>query len=251
MRVRPGIDVVGSGWLGLSITHRDDCHVYLLSDGGDAVLIDAGCGAATDAIVNRIAAAGVEPSAVSRILVTHAHADHSAGARELAQRLDAQVWAAPFTADVLRRGDEDAADLPSARATGLYPPPIALLPTPTGELADGEEISVGAITLRAVATPGHATGHLCFLAQYGGAQYGGQRVLFSGDLVFARGRVAVLQTPGTDRTALAASLRRAADLRPDALLAGHGCFVLDHAGDHLAAAIAALDRRELPPPLVP
>lgn len=246
MRVLPGVAVVGSGWLGLSVTHRDDCHVYLVSDGKEALLVDSGCGAGTEAIIERIRAVGVDPEAVSRILVTHAHADHAAGAAALAARLDAEIWADPVTAEILRRGDEEAAGMPAARAAGLYPPPVALTPTPARDLIDGAELSVGAIRLHAIATPGHARGHLCFLAEHHG-----RTVLFSGDLVFARGRVAVLDTLDTDLAALASSLRRVSALRPDAVLPGHGSFVLDGAHEHLAVACAAFDRHELPPALVP
>jgi glyoxylase-like metal-dependent hydrolase (beta-lactamase superfamily II) len=246
MRLLPGVHLVGSGWLGFGLSDRDDSHVFLVHDGDDAVLVDAGCGLASERIAQHIDDAGVPGGTVSRILLTHAHPDHAAGASSLAELLGAQVLAAPVTADILRRGDEDAAGLTVARAAGLYPPPVRLQAGEVHEIDDGDIVRVGGIELRIIATPGHAAGHLCFAAQLGG-----RTVLFSGDLVFSRGRVAVLGTPDTDLRQLAASLRRVAALRPDVLLPGHGTPVLDDAFAHLDAAVAALDRQQLPPPLLP
>jgi hydroxyacylglutathione hydrolase len=246
MKLLPGVHLVGSGWLGFGLSDRHDCHVYLVSDGDDAVLIDAGAGVDTDAIIRRIEQAGVPPTSVSRILVTHAHPDHSAGALELARRLDAQVLAAPVTADILRRGDEDAAGLTVGRTVALYPESVRLLPTRTGTVDGGDTVPVGSVTIRVIATPGHSAGHLCFAMDADG-----RSVLFSGDLVFSRGRVAVLGTPDTNLAELAASLRVVASLRPEVLLPGHGALVLDKAYEHLAPAVAAFAVQQLPPPLLP
>jgi hydroxyacylglutathione hydrolase len=246
MKLFEGVHLVGSGWLGFALTDRSDCHVFLVSDGNDAVLVDAGCGGATDAIVQRIADAGIAPRTVSRILLTHAHPDHSAGARPLAERLDAEVLAAPITADILRRGDEDAAGLTAARSTGLYPPSVRLYPTEVRDIDDGDALMVGRATIRVVATPGHADGHLCYVVDLDG-----RTVLFSGDLVFSRGRIALLGTPDCNLAALGASLRRVAAIRPDALLPGHETLVLHNAQEHLEVAVSALDHQELPPPLLP
>lgn len=246
MRLLPAVEVVGGGWLGLGLSDRDDSHVYLIHDGADAVLVDAGCGAASERIVQRIEQSGVPVGSVSRILLTHAHPDHAAGAASLAERLGADVLAAPVTADILRRADENAAGLTAARAAGLYPAPVTLRPTAVGHLADGDAVRVGRLELRVIATPGHANGHLCFTVELDS-----RTALFSGDLVFSRGRVAVLGTPDTNLAELAASLRRVAALRPDMLLPGHGTPVLAGAHEHLDAAVAALDRQQLPPPLLP
>lgn len=246
MRVAPGIDLVGSGWLGFGLSHSHDCHVYLLHSEDEAVLVDAGCGLDPAAIVANIAAAGVAPASVSRVLVTHAHPDHAAGAHELADRLGAQVLGSTAVADILARGDEDAAGLTRSRAAGLYPAEVALRPTPTSELRDGDVVRVGRFEITAVTTPGHAAGHLCFLAS--GL---GQRVLLSGDLVFTRGRVALQGTPDCDLQQHWQSLRRVQGLTVDVLLPGHETLGLRDGQVHLDAAVAALERQEIPPPLLP
>ncbi|HQZ32920.1 MAG TPA: MBL fold metallo-hydrolase [Ilumatobacteraceae bacterium] len=245
MQIIKGIHLVASGWLGCSLTDPHDCHVYLLAGSGGAVLIDAGCGLDSDAIVDNIARAGVDPTRVTHILLTHAHADHAAGAAALSSRLGAQVWASAETAAILRDADENAAGLVAARAVGVYPASVHLVPTTIAKELGVEAIDVAGFRIDCIPTPGHAAGHLCF-----SVRTAGRNVLFAGDLVFSRGRVAVLDTPDTDLGQLHTSLRAALATMPDLLLAGHGSMVLDHAGEHIATALEAFERGDIPAALV-
>lgn len=121
------------------------------------------------------------------VLLTHDHADHAEGVPGLLARAgDAPVHAARG-ADVL--------------------------------LADGEALG----PFRVVATPGHSTDHLAFVA---GA------ALFSGDSVLGRGSVFVWPSPGALRGYLAA-LARLEALDLGALHPGHGP-VGGPAGERLA-----------------
>ncbi|MBI1378237.1 MAG: MBL fold metallo-hydrolase [Frankiales bacterium] len=245
MRLLPEVHLVGSGALGFGMTDPHDSHVYLVADGGDAVLVDAGCGLQTAAIAARVAAAGVAPGTVSRILLTHAHADHAAGALGLAEALGARVCASEAVAAVLADGDEVASGLRDARAAGTYPPEVRLSPTPVEVLADGDELAVGSLVITVLETPGHADGHLVYLLHGPGG-----RAAFTGDLVFSRGRVAVLSTPDSRPVQIGESIRRLSRHDPDTLLPGHGSVVLSGAAEHLRTAVAAFDAGGLPPPLV-
>ena len=240
VRVLPGVRIVASGWLGLSLTAPTDCTAYLLDGGGDAVLIDSGCGLADEQVL-----ALVGDTAVSRILLTHAHADHAGGAAGLGSSLAAEVLADPATARIVAGADEDAAGLTDARAAGVYPDDVRLVPVPVRPLSE-EAFPVGALDVTAIPTPGHAASHTCFVTTVAG-----RRVAFTGDLVFSRGRVAVLDTPDTDVNALHASLRRLADAEPDVLLPGHGEPVLADAGAHLRAALDAFSAGHRPAGLLP
>jgi len=126
------------------------------------------------------------------VLLTHRHADHAAAAAALARRTGAAILS--------------CRELPDAG--------------PVGELADGDVVRVGRFRLEAIATPGHASDHLCFLLE---ATPEVPRTLFTGDHVLGGTSVAVIPPDG-DMGAYLQSLRRLATLAPPpALLApGHG-----------------------------
>lgn len=68
----------------------------LIRAGDTTVLVDCGFSAAE--AQRRLAQLGTEPEAIAAILVTHEHADHSAGVARLARRHGLPVWATPGTA---------------------------------------------------------------------------------------------------------------------------------------------------------
>jgi hydroxyacylglutathione hydrolase len=245
LQLAEGVHLVGSGRLGFSTSHPLDCHTYLVSSNSDAVLIDAGCGLGQERILAAIDASGVTRNRISKILLTHAHADHAGGAVGLALELSAQIVASAEVAAILRGPDESALGLDVARRAGTYPPDFTVSPTRVDESIGSGRVTTGALALEAVETPGHAQGHLAYLLEIGR-----RRLLFSGDVVFARGRVVVLATPDSDVRMLATSMTRVAALRPDVLLPGHGEVVLSDAGDHIDAAVTCFRRGQLPPSLL-
>ncbi len=244
MRLSEQVYLVGSGWLGNSLSDRHDCHVYLVDGGSASFLVDAGCGLAAEAIAENISRTGA--AAVTHILVTHGHADHSAGAGVLAGLLGAQVCASPEVAAMLGTADEDATGLALAREAGVYPPDLRLAPIDIDRLLGAETLTIGTVSVRCLPTPGHASGHLCYVAEVDGG-----RAAFTGDLVFARGRVAVLGTADTDLVALRESISAVAATRPTALYPGHGSVAVTDAASHLAVATEAFRLGQLPPALLP
>jgi hydroxyacylglutathione hydrolase len=243
IELMPGVHLVGSGRLGLCLSDDHDCNIYLVAGGNDAVLIDAGCGLGTGLVLDAIESAGVPR--VSRILLTHAHPDHGAGAAGLAAALGAEVWASAPVASILESGDEVASGLRTALRAGTYPREVRLSPTPIARILDAGTVKVGDREIDVLATPGHAAGHLCFRLTSGGAT-----AIFTGDLVFSRGRTAVLATPDTDLHLLASSVRAVAACSPDILFPGHCEPVLRGAVRHVETAAAAFDLAALPESLI-
>jgi hydroxyacylglutathione hydrolase len=108
---------------------------------------------------------------ITAILETHVHADFVSGARELAVATGAAIFAS-------KSGDQSY---------------------PTHFLDDGDAVSVGALRLRALATPGHTPEHLAFLL-IDPATGPEPIALFSGDALFVGevGRPDLLGAAQTD-----------------------------------------------------
>jgi glyoxylase-like metal-dependent hydrolase (beta-lactamase superfamily II) len=242
MRLTERVHLVASGRLGFSLTDDYDCHVYALDGGAEVGLIDAGGGRSTEALIANLRADGLDPARVRHLLLTHAHGDHAAGAAGLREllpglRVNASREAAPW----LREGDERAISLDVARRAGMYPPDFRLRPCPVdAELDDGAELRVGDLTVRAIATPGHARGHLSYLVE-------GR--LFAGDALFYGGRVALQDTWDCSVQESNRSIERLASLDWDALLPGHLTPSLREGKRHAELAMAAIRKLGVPPPL--
>ncbi|GAA4690767.1 MBL fold metallo-hydrolase [Phytohabitans rumicis] len=238
MRLTEHVSLVGSGAAGFDLTDPLDCHVYLVRGERAAALIDAGAGRDPDAILRNAAAVP------AYLLLTHGHADHAGGAAELARRLPGlRVLAGPPADAWIAAGDERMISLDRARAGGTYPAGYTFPACPSVRpIADGTSIDLGGVTLRAIATPGHADGHTCYLLETAG-----HRALFTGDSVFTGGRVSLQNLHDCRIPEYAASLERLALLDVDALFPGHHEVSLARAHRHLAAARDVLARGLFPP----
>ena len=245
MQLTERLYLVASGADGFGLTHRSDCHVYLLDGGSELALIDAGAGVDTAAVMRRLAALPVERDRIRRLFVTHAHADHAGGAAALRDELGLAVSCSPEVAAILRAGDERAASVDVGRAQGTYAPDYVYRATPVDEeLADGQVVAVGEARVRVVATPGHATGHLCFLLEDAG-----RTDLFTGDTLLFGGRIVLQSTWDCVLDAHIESLRRLGEHAFEGFFPGHRTLSVSDGQRHLERAIEALDCGALPPTL--
>jgi len=236
MKVTDRIHVVGSGKNGFSLTDSYDCHVYLLNGGDEYALIDAGSGRDVEGIVAAIERDGLDPGRTRQMLLTHAHADHAAGAAGLQERLGLRVLASPPVAAGVRAADERVASLDVARQAGAYPPDFMLRRCPVdGELADGVTVQVGDLTVEVVATPGHAAGHLSFVLRHDG-----QSSVFCGDAFFFGGRILLQNTWDCSVQESIASVERLASLNVDGLFPGHFTFAVQHGRRQFEPALASI-----------
>jgi glyoxylase-like metal-dependent hydrolase (beta-lactamase superfamily II) len=100
---------------------------------------------------------------VVAIMCTHTHRDHSPAARPLAKRTGAPiVGCAPLAFDTGGPRADEGFD-PDYEADRV--------------LADGEAMTGPGWTLRALATPGHVSNHLCFALEESGALFTGDHVM--------------------------------------------------------------------------
>jgi glyoxylase-like metal-dependent hydrolase (beta-lactamase superfamily II) len=243
MKIADRIHLVGSGQLGFSLTDDYDCHVYLIDGGSEYALIDAGGGRDPDGILRHIIADGLDVSRVRKLLLTHAHADHAAGAAGLRERLGLQVLASPTAARYIRDGDERAISLGEARRAGVYPEDFVFRACPIDvELNEGDRVPVGDLSLEVLDTPGHATGHIAFILRQGALTS-----VFCGDSLFYGGRILLQATWDCSVTDSIRSVERLATLPIDGLYPGHLMFAVRHGKrqvDRAMQSIASL----IPPP---
>ncbi len=180
------------------------CNVYLVRDGEDALLVDAGLGVdpdlreLLDAVVAVLGKWGQAQNNLRTILLTHTHTDHAGGAIPLARATGARVL-------LPRLGLAQASD-PGWQVHHILPGEVArevaLAPgfdvaahfrqetmpeffVPESDVAwqlmdDGDEVAVGRFRLKAFHMPGHDVGHLAWIDLDCG-------VAFTGDLLIARG----------------------------------------------------------------
>ncbi|MFJ9560436.1 MBL fold metallo-hydrolase [Streptomyces fuscichromogenes] len=234
MRLTEQVTLVASGAAGFDLTDPLDCHAYLVRGTRHTALIDAGAGRTPLVLAEQ----------PDLLLLTHGHADHAGGAAALAARRPGlRVLAGAEAVPWIATGDERGLSVDRGRAAGVYPADYAFLPCPDVEaVADGEEFDLGGgVVLRAIATPGHADGHVCYLLRTPG-----HRALFSGDCVFTGGRISLQNLHDCRVPAYAASLTALAALDVDALFPGHHEVSLARAGRHLAAARDTVARGLLP-----
>ena len=197
---------------------RDTCNVYVLHSGADAVLIDFGSGA----VLDHLADLGVER--VTDVLVTHHHRDQVQGlARAAAAGI--AVWVPPVERELIadvdrvwtsRQIDNDY-ELRQDRFSLLEAVEVA------GEVAEYRSRRYGEHDVYTLPTPGHTVGSVSYLVDVGR-----QRVAFTGDLVYDRGKVWSLAATQWSYTGVegqvATSLSCAvlAGRAPDVLLPSHG-----------------------------
>ena len=91
---------------------------------------------------------------VDKILITHAHFDHAGGAHALAQKLGVDIEGPHID-------DQPLIERLSAQAEGWGFAPVDSF-TPSRWLQQGDEVSVGKLTLQVLHCPGHTPGHIVF-----------------------------------------------------------------------------------------
>jgi hydroxyacylglutathione hydrolase len=176
---------------------------------------------------NILVDAGVMPMAVApykeqieTIVLTHCHFDHIARLKEIAHMCKAKVAIHKTDARGLVDDIHSLAMHFGARSPGVVP---------DINLADGDRIG-DFIVLN---TPGHTPGCICLYSEK-------DRLLFSGDTVFADGYFGRYDFPGGSRAELARSLDRLSALDVEGLFAGHGEPTEENGSRSIAAAVGLM-----------
>lgn len=179
----------------------------------------------------------LEGEAVSHVVVTHSHLDHSPLAARLARQTGAEVWA--FGHALAGRSDVMRALVAGGYNGGGEGVDLAF--APDRPVADGDVIATPAGDLRVLHTPGHMGNHICL--RWGDA-------VFSGDLVMGWA-TSLVSPPDGDISDFLASCAKVRAEGAAVLYPGHGPPVTDpaaridwliaHRMERRAQVLAALD----------
>lgn len=238
MQIHERIHIVGSGNSGFGISHELDCTVYLIDGNEEYVLIDAGAGVEPETILHNIKAAGIHPTQISKIFLTHGHGDHSGGVFALSRFCQAEVYALEETAAYVSEGSLDAIALKEAIRAGVYGKDYTYHACPVKPLREEIPVQAGDIWITAHRMEGHCSGHACYEMVYNE-----KKILFSGDSVFNYGKIALQSIWDCDLQKYIESCRKMDEMHPDILLPAHGAFLMSQGYRYIEKAMKKI--REL------
>ena len=121
---------------------------YLIVTPQGHILIDTGMTGMHDGIVSSVEQLGYKVTDIRILLASHAHFDHIEGHALMQRRTGAQVMAMTGDAEALESGHDTSA----LGAIGWEPVEVSR------RLHDGDTVTLGGTTLRAIHAPGHTQG---------------------------------------------------------------------------------------------
>jgi glyoxylase-like metal-dependent hydrolase (beta-lactamase superfamily II) len=163
---------------------QQNCTLLWCEDSGRGVVVDPG--GDLDRIRQAIDELKVK---VEKILLTHGHVDHAAGANELRERLGVPIEG-PHRADQFL--------LEHLLDTGIQYGMMARNVVPDRWLADGDTVTVGDMSLDILHCPGHSPGSVVYVNR-------AARFALVGDVLF-RGSIGRTDLPGGDHQQLLDSI---------------------------------------------
>ncbi len=178
-------------------------NVYVVGcrETGQGAIVDAGGN--PDGLLGLAEEHGLE---IDKILQTHAHIDHVAAIPEIKESTGAPIFLHPHDLQLWQAAPQQGQ---------MFGIPVEPLPAADEELYDGQIIELGMLRAEVMLLPGHSPGSVAFY-------FADQSVVLSGDVLFA-GSIGRVDLPGSDRSAMKASLERISGLPDDTrVLSGHG-----------------------------
>jgi glyoxylase-like metal-dependent hydrolase (beta-lactamase superfamily II) len=147
MKITTNIFQVG----GSGISHPADAAAYLIIDGDEAALVDAGTGRGHDKLVKNIGKYA-DPDKIKILFLTHCHYDHTGGANGIRNITGCKIAAHTLDADFLEMGDSDVT------AASWYGCDMETVRIDIKVDSDRKQFRVGGLDVDFIHAPGHSPG---------------------------------------------------------------------------------------------
>ena len=133
-------------------SHVSDASVFLIVDGREAALVDAGTGRGHNEIISNIERVGVHLGDIKYLFLTHCHYDHTGGANALRIATDCRVIAHELDSVFIENGNSEVT------AASWYGATMEPTPVDIKVQHSPADFRVGSIELKFYHTPGHSPG---------------------------------------------------------------------------------------------
>lgn len=179
-----------------------NCYIIGDEDTGEGILVDPG--EQIDEILTEVRNSGLK---ITKIVNTHTHIDHVAGAQDAMDALGVGFYIHPEEEPVLNALPESAQRFPQFGDVKV--------PRIEGYYEEGDEVEIGSLKAKVLHTPGHTWGSICFVIE---------DQIIAGDTLFAGSVGRVDLTGGTSMRELVGSIKTKLMAHPDsyAVHPGHG-----------------------------
>jgi len=177
-------------------------NVYVIGE-KEITLIDTGAGDEMNRLKETMERSGLSLKAVSKVVLTHSHPDHTGGLIDLIMASSPTI--------LIHSAEAEYFDLDEA---------------PIMKVVEGEVIETPSRRLEVIHTPGHTVGSICLYDS-------DNRILFSGDTVFTNGAFGRTDLPTGNARAMMESLKRLTEFNIDSLLPGHEEPVPENGSAHV------------------
>jgi glyoxylase-like metal-dependent hydrolase (beta-lactamase superfamily II) len=204
-----------------------DSHTYVLGkpSSQNLSLIDPGLVGKGSYKIQSIQKAGIELSAIKRVIMTHTHLDHIGCLSEIQKQMPwAELWVHRLEADLLEQGDERAVygmDMFKSFCQEQFRlKPGAFKFQVNRKLNGGEALDLGETAWEVIHIPGHSLGSI-------GLYHRPMKILIPGDVIYADFAIGRFDLYGANASELKKSLMQLTELEVDILLPGHNQIVKD------------------------
>jgi glyoxylase-like metal-dependent hydrolase (beta-lactamase superfamily II) len=165
--IEEGVYLIG----GPSLSRSDDATSFIIDFDGELVMIDSGAGGSSRILKKNMEDCGLDPKAISTLILTHCHIDHIGSAPWFREQFGCRICMHDLDADAVEQGD------PVMTAANWYEttfPPTRVDRRLTGS---HEIMRFGGQELHCLHTPGHTPGSIVVYLDRAG-----KRILFGQDI---------------------------------------------------------------------